>query len=163
MFTHSISSSGQKTADFCHYWKILVKNCCHFIAGDLNAFFLLFCFDFLYIDPSNDFCFCKFFAKGLKSEGERLKVKFWSSEIVKVSRGQHNYRRCRRRHRLQSSVMMKTTFNHQQWMPWEISLLAVAIIFLFTFFNLILDVPRTYSPIIFAQPPFLVWQQRLAG
>jgi hypothetical protein len=22
------------------------------------------------------FCFCKFFAKGLKSEGERLKVKF---------------------------------------------------------------------------------------
>jgi hypothetical protein len=36
----------------------------------------MFCFDFLYIDPSNDFCFCQFFAKGLKSEGERLRVNF---------------------------------------------------------------------------------------
>jgi hypothetical protein len=64
---------------------------------------------FLPIDPSNDFCFCKFFAKGLKREGERLKVKFWSSEMVKNGRGQHNYRRCRRRHCLQSFVMMKAT------------------------------------------------------
>ncbi len=36
---------------------------------------------------SNNLCFCKFFAKGLKSEGERLKVKFWSSEMVKIGRG----------------------------------------------------------------------------
>jgi hypothetical protein len=89
--------------------KNLVKNCCHFIPGDLKAFFQFFGFDFLHIDPSNDFCFCTFFAKGLKSEGERLKVKFWSSEMVKVGRGQHNYRCCRRRHLLQSFVMMKTT------------------------------------------------------
>jgi hypothetical protein len=34
-----------------------------------------------------------FLPKGLKSEGERLKVKFWSSEMVKIGRGQHNYRR----------------------------------------------------------------------
>jgi hypothetical protein len=54
----------------------LVKNCCPFIAGDLKAFFSNFCFDFLHIDPSNDFCFCKFFAKGLKSEGDRLRLNF---------------------------------------------------------------------------------------
>jgi hypothetical protein len=80
-----------------------------FIAGDLKAFFSIFCFYFLPIDPSNNFCFCKFFAKGLKSEGERLKVKFWSSKIVKIGRGQQNYRRCRHRYSLQSFVMMKTT------------------------------------------------------
>ncbi len=71
-------NSGQKSADFRCYWQILVINCCRFTAGDLKAFFHFFCFDFLHIEPSNDFCFCKFFAKGLKSEGERLKVKFWS-------------------------------------------------------------------------------------
>jgi hypothetical protein len=49
-----------------------------FIACNLKVFFLFFFFDFLHIDPSNDFCFCKFFAKGLKSERERLKGKFWS-------------------------------------------------------------------------------------
>jgi hypothetical protein len=87
----------------------LVKNRCRFIAGYLKAFFLFFGFDFLHIDPSNDFCFCKFFAKGLKSEGERLKVKFWSSKMVKIGRGQHNYRPCRRRHHVQSFVTMKTT------------------------------------------------------
>ncbi len=69
-------NSSQKTADFRRYWQILVKNRCRFTADDLKAFFLFFCFDFLHIDPSNNFCFCKFFAKGLKSEGERLKVKF---------------------------------------------------------------------------------------
>jgi hypothetical protein len=65
----------------------LVKNRCCFTAGDLKDFFLFFCFDFLHIDPSNDFRFCKFFAKGLKSEGERLKIKFWSSEKVKNWQG----------------------------------------------------------------------------
>jgi hypothetical protein len=69
----------------------LVKNNCGFIAGDLKAF--SFFFDFLHLEPSNDFCFFKFFAKGLKSERERLKVKFWSSEMVKIGRGQQNYRR----------------------------------------------------------------------
>jgi hypothetical protein len=63
----------------------LVKNRCHFTAGDLKAFFLFFCFDFPHIDPSDDFCFCKFFAKSLKSERERLKVKYWSSEMVKLA------------------------------------------------------------------------------
>jgi hypothetical protein len=77
------------------------------MAGDLKAFYLFFCFDFLPIDPINNFCFCKFFAKGLKSEGERLKVKFSSLEMVKIGKGQQNYRRCRCRHRLQSCVMMK--------------------------------------------------------
>jgi hypothetical protein len=76
----------------------LVKNHCRFIAGDLKAFYLFFCFDFLHIDPSNNFCFCKFFAKGLKSEGEKLKVKVLSLEMVKIGRSQQNYRRCRCRH-----------------------------------------------------------------
>jgi hypothetical protein len=84
-------SSGQKTADFRCYRQILVKNCCRYIAGDLKAFYLFFCFDFLHIDPSNNFYFCKFFAKGLKSEVERLKVKFSSLEMVKIGRGQQNY------------------------------------------------------------------------
>jgi hypothetical protein len=87
----------------------LVKNRCRFTAGDLKAFFLSFCFDFLHIDPSNNFGFYKFFVKGLKSEGERLKVKFLSSEMVKIGRGQQNYRRCRCRHRLQSFATMKKT------------------------------------------------------
>ncbi len=114
-------NSGQKTADFHRYWQILVKNCCRFIADNLKAIFLFFFFDFLHIDPSNNFCFCKYFAKGLKSEGERLKVKFWSSEMGKIGRGQHNYRRYHRHQHLQSFVMMKTTVNSdQQWMPWEI-------------------------------------------
>jgi hypothetical protein len=102
-------NSGEKTPDFRRYWQILEKNCCRFTAGDLNDFFQFFCFDFLNIDPSNDFCFCKFFAKGLKSEGERLKVKFLSSEMVKIGRGQQNYRRCHCRHGLQSFVTMKKT------------------------------------------------------
>ncbi len=102
-------SSGQKTTDFRCFWQILVKNCCCYIAGDLKASYLFFFFDFLHNDPSNDFCCCKFFAKGLKSEGEKLKVKFSSLEMVKIGRGQQNYRRCRCRHRLQSFVMMKTT------------------------------------------------------
>ncbi len=143
-------SSGQKTSDFRRYWQILVKNRCRFIAYDLKAFFLFFCFDFLQIDPSNNFCFCKFFAKGLKSEGERQKFKYWSLKIVKIGRGQHAYRHCCRCHRLQSFVMMKTTvLSNQQWMPWEIpnkiNLLAVAILFLFTFFTLIFDSPPTDS------------------
>jgi hypothetical protein len=33
----------------------------------------------------------------------------------------------------------------------KISLLAVAILFLFTFFNLILDAPRTYISVLFLQ------------
>ncbi len=52
--------------------------------------------------------FLQFFAKGLKSEGEKLKDKVLSLEMVKIGRGQQNYRRCRCRHCLQSFVMMKT-------------------------------------------------------
>jgi hypothetical protein len=108
MFTNSISATPQQRP----------KNRC--LSPLLTNFgkkslplhrrqFSIFCFNFLHIDPSNNFCFCKFFAKGLKSEGDRLKVKFWSSEMVKIGRGQHNYRRFSRRHCLQNFVMMKTT------------------------------------------------------
>jgi hypothetical protein len=49
---------------------------------------VIFClFDFLLIDPTNYFCLCKFFAKSLKSEGERIEVKFWPSDMMKSGRG----------------------------------------------------------------------------
>jgi hypothetical protein len=129
----------------------LVKNCCCFIAGDLKAFFLILCLDFLHIDPSNDFCFCKFFAKGLKSEGERLKVKFWSSEMVKIGRGHSAHLSPLSPLPTPSEFLndennsvirsaMDALRNYK-----KIRLLAVAILFLFTFFNLILDAPRTQA------------------
>jgi hypothetical protein len=76
-----------------------------------KPFCYFFALIFFTLTLATIFCFCKVFAKGLKSEGERLKVKFWSSEMVKIGKGQHDYHRCRRRrrHRLQSFVMMKTT------------------------------------------------------
>ncbi len=113
MFNQSISAKPQqrpKNRRLLPLLTNLVNNHCQFIAGDLKAFsFQFFCFDFLPMDPSNDFCFLQSFAIGLKSEGERMKVKFWSSEMVKIGRGQQNYRRCRHRYSLQSFVMMKTT------------------------------------------------------
>jgi hypothetical protein len=102
-------SSGQKTADFRRYWQILVKNCCRYIAGDLKAFYLFFALIFFTLTLAMIFVSASFFAKGLKNEGERLKVKFSSLEMVKIGRGQQNYLRCLCRHRLQSFVMMKTT------------------------------------------------------
>ena len=96
---------GQKTAEKPNFGKKSLP----LHRSRFKSLFSIFCFDFLHIDPSNNFCFCKFFAKCLKSEGERLKVKFWSSEMVKIGRGQQNYRRCRCRHRLQSFAIMKKT------------------------------------------------------
>ncbi len=66
--------------------------------------------------------------------------------MVKIGRGQHNYRRCPYHHRHQlcndeniSAIIsaMDALRNSK-----KISLLDVAILFLFTFFNLILDAPR---------------------
>ncbi len=113
--------------------------------------------------PKQWFLVLQVFAKGLKSEGERLKVKFWSSEMVKIGRGQHSCRRCPS---LQHFVMMKkTVYSDQQWMPWEIpnkiSLLAVAILFLFTFFNLILDAPRTMKKFQCFKRNTLCWYRYL--
>jgi len=41
----------------------LVNNCCRYIAGDLKAFYLIFCVDFLHIDPSKEFFSASFFPK----------------------------------------------------------------------------------------------------
>jgi hypothetical protein len=82
MCTQSISAKPQQRSTDQRLSPILAN------FGDLKAFFLFFCFDFLHIDPSKNVCFCKFFAKGLKSEEDRLKVKFWSLEMVKIGRGQ---------------------------------------------------------------------------
>jgi len=57
-------NSGQKTAEKPNFGKKSLP--LHFTAAHLKAFFQFFCFDFLHIYPSNNFCFCKFFAKGLK-------------------------------------------------------------------------------------------------
>jgi hypothetical protein len=113
MFTHSISEKPQQWPKNRRLSPLLTN----FAKKSLplhrrqfkSLYFSIFCFDFLHIDPGNDFCFWKFFDNGLKSEVERLKVKFWSSEMVKIGRGKYNYRGCRRRHRLQSFIMMKTT------------------------------------------------------
>jgi hypothetical protein len=73
--------------------------------------------------------------------------------MVKIGRGQQNYRRCRHRYSLQSFVVMKNINVIRSAMDTlrnskKISLLAVAILFLFTFFNLILDAPRTAAKLI---------------
>jgi hypothetical protein len=73
-------SSGKKTADFRPLQQILVRNSCHFVAGDLKAFFFYsFALIFFTLTLAT-ILFCKFFATGLKSH-----------------------------HHLQSFVMMKTT------------------------------------------------------
>ncbi len=69
-------SSGQKTTHFCHYWQILVKNHCRYIAGDIKAFYIIFCFDFLHIDPRNEFCFYKFLRKVSKEKERGWKLNF---------------------------------------------------------------------------------------
>ncbi len=138
---------AKKTTDFRRYCQILVKNRCRFIAGNLKAFYLFFCFDFLHIDPSNNFYFCKFFAEGLKSEGERLKVKFSSLKMIKNWQGSSKLSPlslspppsefCNdKNYSVIRSAMDALRYSK------KISLLAVAILFLFTFFNLILDAPR---------------------
>jgi hypothetical protein len=48
-------SSGQKTANFCRYLQILVKNSCCFIAGDLKAFFLFFALIFFTLNLATIF------------------------------------------------------------------------------------------------------------
>jgi hypothetical protein len=112
----------------------LVKNRSRFTAAHLKAFFQFFC---LTLTLATIFVSASFLPKVSK----RLKVEFWSSEMVKIGRGQQNYRRCRCRHRLQCFAIrsaMDALRNSK-----KISLLAVAILFLFTFFTLILDAPRT--------------------
>jgi hypothetical protein len=112
MFTHSISAKPQQQTKNHGLSSLLTnfgKRSLLLHRRQFEGFFIFFCFDFLHIDPSNNFCFCKIFANGLKSEGERLKVKFWSSEMVKFGRGQQNYRRCCHCFHFQSFVMMKTT------------------------------------------------------
>ncbi len=47
-------------------------------------FFGIYC---LHIDPTNDFYQNKFTARSFRSEGERLKDKFWPLEIKKIWKG----------------------------------------------------------------------------
>ncbi len=123
---------------------MLVKNCCRFTAADLKAFFQFFCFDFLHIDPSNNFCFCKFFAKRLKEAESWILVfgngKNWqgSAKLSPLSLSPPPSEFCNDEKNSVIRSAMDALKNAK-----KISLLAVAILFLFTFFNLILDAPRS--------------------
>jgi hypothetical protein len=87
----------------------LVNNRCRFIAGDLKAFFFIFFALFFFPLTLATILVSASFLPNVSKVKERLKVKFWSSEMVKIGRGQQNYRRCRHRYSLQNFVMMKTT------------------------------------------------------
>jgi hypothetical protein len=60
MFTHSISAKPQQRPK---NHRILVKNRCRFIAGDLKAFFLFFCFDFVTLTLTTIFVSASFLPK----------------------------------------------------------------------------------------------------
>jgi len=78
----------------------LVNNRCRFIAGDLKAFLKNFLALILFpLTQATIFVSASFLPKVSKVK-ERLKVKFWSSEMVKIGRGQQNYRRCRHHYSL---------------------------------------------------------------
>ncbi len=56
-------SSSQKTADFCRYWQILVKNCCRFIASHLKVSFSIFLLWFSSHGPKQRFLFQQVFCQ----------------------------------------------------------------------------------------------------
>jgi hypothetical protein len=104
LFTHSISAKPQQRPKNRRLLPLLTnfgKQSLPLHSRRFKSFFSIFLLIFFPLTLATIF--------GLKSEGERLKVKFWSSEMVKIGRGQQNYRRCHRHHSLQSFVMMKTT------------------------------------------------------
>jgi hypothetical protein len=73
MFTHSISAKPQQRPKNRHLLPLSTNVGKKIIAASSQVILKpFFCFDFLHIGPSNHFCFCKFFAKSFKSEGERL-------------------------------------------------------------------------------------------
>jgi hypothetical protein len=94
-------NSGQKTAEKPNFG----KNRCRFTAAHLKAFFNFSALIFFTLTLATIFVSASFLPKVSK----RLKVEFWSSEMVKIGRGQQNYRRFRYRHRLQCFAIMKKT------------------------------------------------------
>ncbi len=77
-FQQNVSSS-QKTADFCHYWQILVKNCCRFIASHLIVFFLFFALIFFPLTLATIFVSASFLPKvsKVKERGWKLNFDLW--------------------------------------------------------------------------------------
>ncbi len=67
--------------------QILVKNRSCFIAGNYIAFLDFFALVFFTLTQATIYVYASFVAKSLKSEGERLQVKMWSSEMVKIGGG----------------------------------------------------------------------------
>jgi len=63
----------------------MVKNVLNFIPRrltSLGCLFILFCFDCLHIDLTNDFCYYKFFAEVSKMERAFLILAFGNVEAV---------------------------------------------------------------------------------
>jgi hypothetical protein len=88
MFTHVISAKPQQRPKNRRLLPLLTNFCKKLLPLHRRQFKSIFFF-FLHclctLTLATIFCFCKFFAKGLKSEGEKLKVKFWFSEMVKMA------------------------------------------------------------------------------
>jgi hypothetical protein len=80
LLTHSISAKPQQWPKNRRLLPLLTnfgKKLLLLHPRQFKSLYIYFCLVFfIHIDPSNDFCFFKFFAKGVKSEGERQKVKF---------------------------------------------------------------------------------------
>ncbi len=143
-------SSGQKTADFCHYWQILVNNRCRFIAGDLKAFFFyFFALIFFLLTLATIFVSASFLPKvsKVKERGWKLNFVFrndknWqgSAKLAPLSPSLQPSEFCTRND--ENNSLIRSAMDALRNSTKKISLLAVAIIFLFTFFNLILDALR---------------------
>jgi hypothetical protein len=112
MFTHSIALKPQQRPKNRRLSLILTnfgKKSLPLHRRRFKSTIYFFALIFFTLTLATIFVSASFLPKVSKSEGEKLKVKVLSLEMVKIGRGQQNYRRCRCRHRLQSFVMMKTT------------------------------------------------------
>ncbi len=153
MFTHSISAKPQQRPKnrwlsplFTNFSKKSLPLHCRPFKSPLS----IFCFDFLHIDPSNDFCFCKVFCQ--RSQKWRREAESW---IFVFGNGK-NWQGSAKLSPLSLSPPSSEFWNDENnsvirsamdalRISKKICLLAVAILFLFTFFNYILDAPRTFS------------------
>ncbi len=140
-------NSGQKTADFRRYQQILVKNHCRFTAGDLKAFFLFFSLIVFTLTLATIFVSGSFLPKvsKVKERGWKLNLVFgngknWqgSAKLSPLLLSPPPSEFCNDEKISVIRSAMDALRNSK-----KICLLAVAILLVFTFFNLILDAPRT--------------------
>ncbi len=155
MFTHSISAKPQQRPKNRRLSLLLTnfskKSLPLYRRGFKSLLSIFFCFDFLHIDPSNDFWFCKFFCQRSQKWRREAESKIFVFGNGKNWQGSAKLsplwllpppsELCNDENNSVIRSAMDVLRNSK-----KISLLAVAILFLFTFFNLILDAPRTSHP-----------------